>query len=516
MRKYSSIFLLILFLIFIQTFILYYYSYTPPYLNDHIAYITYYLDYIHIPLSSGELRYIPGFPAMITILSKITSLPPREIQFLPITTPIFILASYILSRKLIKSPLYSLFLAYLMYVGFGYPYYSVWPHGLGFLLFSLFLYGYINLLQSEKWIKWVIILLLIFTATNFYSYRAEAWMIIFLIGYNLLSWGFIIVKKKKITDLLKHLKITGILIPISVIIIFLLFNKIVYDKINLVGMTSFIESLKLFWYKYLTKNQVNSYLYLYRPIPFPILKYLNIFYLIAILMPIGLLTIKKIKRFVRDKKITFNRYTLLLFSMLLPVFVDTIIYGMMGSIFFSYILYIYPIIAFVSIKKLTHHLHNFYPLVMAVLVTVIFCLTWYVGHLPDGQIVDSTSRYAEIKPSANWFFSERDDSKLVIADHYTGGRYSIVGADKGIYFMRDKNYTLYSINTYKKLVDNKEISNEDFTNNYVIINIVYSNKKTWAGGWMDFEPLSKHLNKIDNNTNIDKIYDDRMVCIFTG
>ncbi|MFZ3383465.1 MAG: hypothetical protein WA144_06030, partial [Candidatus Methanoperedens sp.] len=50
--------------------------------------------------------------------------------------------------------------------------------------------------------------------------------------------------------------------------------------------------------------------------------------------------------------------------------------------------------------------------------------------------------------------------------------------------------------------------------NYFILNKINMNKKTWVGGWRDFEPLGHYIGKIEANNNLGKIYNDNIVYIY--
>ena len=49
---------------------------------------------------------------------------------------------------------------------------------------------------------------------------------------------------------------------------------------------------------------------------------------------------------------------------------------------------------------------------------------------------------------------------------------------------------------------------------YVVMNKKYANKPLYGFEWVKYEPLSIHFHEINNNVNINKIYDDGIVWIF--
>ena len=104
---------LILLLLAAPILLLSYNAHVDPFLNDHVAYITlYYLNDSHFPFFQGMLEHIPAFPSMILMLSKITSLSPSELEFLPLLGPIFVVVTYSLCKSIFKRPLYSACLTY--------------------------------------------------------------------------------------------------------------------------------------------------------------------------------------------------------------------------------------------------------------------------------------------------------------------------------------------------------------------------------------------------------------------
>ncbi len=482
-------------------------SYIDPFLNDQIAYITLNISNPHFSFFEGYLNNLPAFSSFIFMLSQVTGISPSHLRFIPILGPIFILVLYMFGNVIFKRPIYSACITYIMYMSFSGPYYSIWPHGFGFMLFIPFIFVFYRVMDKKKW-EYIILALLIFVSLHFYSYTAELWAIPFVIFLNV--YIYLTAKDKN-----KYLTTS---IATSFIVILLASNELIYQNLSKLGSNSLFDSIQLFSYKFLHANNQFAEQFVYQSISPKALSSLNLMYIILIASPIAILIMIKLYQFIKIRKIryVFKKEDAFWFALIVTAIFPIIAYSFMGVILMGYIMFIYPLIAFFFVNKhlKKSYLKYSYLFLLIFLITSIVSWNWAVGTSFGGSIISSNDNFKEFEPSANWFLKNRDDN-IFISDHYTGGIFAVIGANNEIPIIKSQDYEYYYPPSYEGLVSSNS-SNNALKNNYVVINDKYIDKKVWAGGWGDFQPLYYHTNNINSNKNINKIYNDRITSIFSG
>ncbi len=487
-----------------------------PFLHSKITSIILSIDKSHIDISSTYFDYLPGMGFLLIILSKITAISPRTLEYFPITGVISIPIIFVLARKITYNNLEAgIITSILIFRWFSISQYGVWPHSFGYILYLLFISVYFDLSLGKRW-ELVITLMFIFIGIHIFSYNVELWIIGFLLCANLFSWIIQIIRKKPTV-------FTSSLL-LSFIVIYLTFNKVIFNAyipklLGSIGDTSI--SIEYYISTIFRSTPPEAYTYIPPPSP-PLLLFSNLMWFIMAIIPIIIfvtiyfIRLLKIKSLRSLASIDFRDVVFL--SLFFVWLVDIASYIPIGAINVAltrYFTLIAPLISIIllerslnNIKSIKHkikYITRTYIVLMLILSVFIFSFT-----LNTGQIITSTTKFSYIEPSAQWFFNHTQNIDYIISDHNTQGQYSIVGAELNLKF---KPEALYTVKSYKYLVDSNytSVKNSFFRGNYVVLNLELADKKTTAGGWRDLEPLNKHIENINSNINLNKIYDDRYI-----
>jgi hypothetical protein len=212
-----------------------------------------------------------------------------------------------------------------------------------------------------------------------------------------------------------------------------------------------------------------------------------------------------------------------LLSLFLVWFFDIVSYIPIGAVTVAltrYFTLVSPVVAAVCIQRLLargdrvsiRRQKDFVRAYFGVLL--ILALILFSNSMLDYS-ENSRTNLTDVNQSANWFFDRSVNAPFIYSDHNTQGEFAIVAAEHGFFFVSANTYTEES---YSHLVasDYSNVSDYFFSGSYVVVNLELSKQKTTAGGWMDFEPLDKHVSAIKANQNLDMNYDDGIVNIFLG
>jgi len=488
---------------------------TDPFLFRHIAFVQKFLHAVHFPLKDVVFSptYIPGTIATLITLSKISGIPPKTLQFLPIIGIILPIAYYTLCKKVSNSTILACIVTIIMMYGVSpITFFTVWVHAWAFLLFLIFILIYFELFKKRD-IKRIILLLIVFISIHFSSYSVEMWAVSFSIIMNLLLVGIIFISK---SEQIKS-KLTFNL-SLAFLTIFLAFNKVIYDSYLSKGR--FIDTLscgiQFFFHKYESflpwakASSPEKYTYvIHHSIP-PLL---DLFYLILIISPILLSILASLNKLLKDKQlVTFmgnlKEDTYFKFTLLLVGVIDIAIYSIRGVITFRYIHFIFPLLTLISLRQLSFKKSFKTGILLILLVIVIFHtgLSWHYG-----EIISNPSKYADLEPSADWFLNKSVQKEALI-DLRTGDKYLLEATSKNMYF--ERHYI--DSHKYEMIVDSKYSLNKNEYLHRISDYIIINKNLRWIMciDWKQYEPFYKYLPEINNNVNINKIYDDNKIWIF--
>ncbi|VVB94969.1 Uncharacterised protein [uncultured archaeon] len=494
-----------------------------PFIHQKIASIILVSNEKYIDISSTQFEATPAFGFLIIILSKISAMSPEFIEYFPIAGILFLIISYNFAKKITTNTLLALMLTGILIFKWVSPIiYSVWPHSFGYALYLLFISTFINLGKNKKF-EILIVLWIIFIGVHLFSYNAEIWIIFFVLFANLLMIINQATTKKKQQTIISFF--------LSFIVIFFGFNQIIYSTYfpKLINMSDEISLTGTYYLSLIFRTvPPGDYLYMRPPSP-PHLLFLNTTWFIFISLPIIVLIIYILINSLRHKffknlnhSISFD--LIIYISIFLVWLVDIFVYVPIGAItvaFTRYFTFIGPLFATISLKYILEKtnievIKTKISRVLFVYVSIIFILSIliFILTLSQGFYITSPSKYTEIHPSANWFFNHTEKN-YIFSDHHTQGQYAIIAAKSRLFF---NPQNLYTPESYKNLVDANisKVPNSYFRGEYVIINFKLADKETSAGGWRNFEPINKHIQKIDFNINLNKVYNDGSIYIYKG
>jgi hypothetical protein len=474
-------------------------------LLQHIGSLISIKDVNNINFENIGLSNLSGYAIMLLILEKITTIKLETLPFTVLLGPFFIVNYYILSKELTGSSINSLLLTLVVAFGFATPYYSTWPHGWGFLLYLLFIFIYSKIIINKK-MNYIILLIVVFAATNYYSYTAEVWMIFLSLLINIMILFFAYLKSE---NQLKNSMTKSI--PLVCIVIFLSFNGVAYDAyLPNMNLDAISDSINLFFAQLSIGNaSIDPYKYVFQSPP--LLSWINVTIMALFTFPVFITMISDLRKIVKATSLEFIKFLCLRWSIALISIVDAVIYATVGVLFFRYILFIFPVLAIASLNIIIPSKQKIITLfltIVVILTVISFSWSWSLDVKNT-----STSSYSEFNYGAKWLYANSVNKKI-ISDHYTLSWYQIVFANiknklEGYYYSNDVFFHLVDP-TYTKYGD------KYFQNYYVIINQKFGDHKTWAGGWNDFKPINNYDENIRNNVNLHKVYSDGYVSILDG
>ncbi|MFZ3382339.1 MAG: hypothetical protein WA144_00285, partial [Candidatus Methanoperedens sp.] len=393
-------------------------SITDPFLNQHIAFAIKNIDSNNIDFSDSPLENIPSLPLLVIILSKITNIAPTTIQFMPINGFLLLLSIYSLGNRLNNSKIYSGIITILLMFSFATPYYSIWPHGIGFSLFILFILTYVRIIKNGYKTDEILLLLFILFGVHYMSYTNEMW----IIGFTF-SFSFLILIKKEIIGTKYDLpKVPSINFSLMCLVLFLMFNKVAFGHfLPQFESQNVLKTIDVFMVQtnYFANIQEQ---YLYKSPAPKVLSYLNLLYLILLSLPVSIDLMTRVRKRINNKIPILDNNdvigTYFIYSLISVLFIDIIVYTLAGALFFRFILFIFPFFILIYISK--YDLKKIiYIFLIALIITnfSIFILTWNLN-----ERITSSSHYDELNPSADWLFIKSNNFNP-ITDHYTGSKY---------------------------------------------------------------------------------------------
>ena len=126
------------------------------------------------------------------------------------------------------------------------------------------------------------------------------------------------------------------------------------------------------------------------------------------------------------------------------------------------------------------------------------------------ELINTSSlRYAEFEPSSNWVLNHRLMEEVrILSDQPTIEKYFLEVTKDGKYFKRVYIDSL----AYNSIVNpSNETTELDKIADFAVLNMKFNRIDTLD--WKQYQPFNKYKNEINNNTNINKIYDDEAVWI---
>lgn len=494
-----------------------------PFLHGDAAAIILGSSRTHVDLESLGLAPWPDLGFLLVALTKLSSISPVTLEYLPIGAVLVLPFTYSLARRFIPSFYAALVASIVLVRIFSSDISSIWPHTFGYLLFFLFIYVFFELVKKRT-IETLLALWIIFLGIHLYSYNAELFAISFLVYANVLMFARP-----------KRYRLNTASLILACIITFFLFNYVVLSMwIPIARVYSTQLSTSFGYYTSIIARAPPPSAWLYIPPPSPpALIFLNSAWYALTFLPLVLVALYLIYITLRSRSISvlrvFASTTAIIFlSMFLVWPVDAITYSLIGA-FSTAVTRYYFLICPIVVAVIVAYLLNKTPIngvrrrspriVGAYLGTLLIITALTLPLLASsGAIIISPERYTNVHPSALWFFNSTPNVDLIQSDQDTQGQYAIIGAKQGASFT---GLNFYTNTSYGSLVDPGNTTGNGgspslLTDQYIVINLAVYTGRTTAGGNWDLEPLQPHMGAINSYSNLIRIYDDGNVLTLKG
>ena len=499
----------------IGTMWLYENSAADPFLHEHVGAIMYTLSISKLILTDPAFRNYPAFGSLIVVISRVTSISPTVLEFIPIAGAIYLAVLPNTIKKLTNNLGLSSILSISLAIFFIYifPYnYSIWPHAFGYILFLLFvtliLEPFTDNNRGNFSFKFILLIIIIGLSTNLFSYSSSIWEI------SLVVFTLILLSPSKRGSKHKLLIILGI-----IVVLFLSTQQVIYQRV----LPNILINSEIDYYKFslgysmqvITYHSSNNILYV--PPKIPILTVIRISIYTMILFPIiiALKSFKNIALGYNDSSTSRLKVGIVL---LLIWAVDTGAYLLNGStitgIIFRYISLVGPIIAGIYALYVFKEKPNYVAIYfIALLISSIISFSLVVHY---GLIMTSNDHYHGVDEGAEWWYTATMgiNHREIVSDHYTLGRFKIIDGMRKKLFRPYVNGYYFDRNTYKMLISSNTVPPPSYM--YFAIWIKDISKKVVGDNWINYKPFRGYIESMSTNPHIQKVYTNTKLWIFKG
>lgn len=478
----------------------------------HMAFVQKFLLSAHFPLEDiiYSPKYVPGFISTLMLLLKVTAIPTKQFHFLPILGLLLPISYFALCKKFSNSRV-SVFIIVLLMLSIPTPteFFTVWPHAFGYFLFLSFIHIFLRNFNN-KTPEAVLIIIIIFLSVHFYSYTTEMWILSFFTFFIFISLFFFFISKNKLIK--KNLMFS---LLVAFFVIFFGFNKIFYESYLPTGkfISTIFESSELFFYNYGNFfSFTESHKYVYRTEPNLFLSLSGLLYLSSMALIVLFSSLQYLHTLIKSGKFrddigqaksdAYFKYALIVTGVC-----DILIYAARGVITLRYIYFIFPIVTLISLKELRLK-EGFKTCILFFLLFLVIShtiLSW-----SSNSFTSDPTQYKDLEISANWFM-ENSIQKKALTDLLTGNKYLLESVSINQEF--DKVYI--NLDHYDMIVNPQDYEDNEL-NIYAPYLIINKNlKKVLSDKWGNYESFSYHLKEINENQNLNKIYNDDIIFIFS-
>ena len=501
-----------------------------PFLLQMLSFVDLNLNASQIFPVTGDINYVQNFASqefrpfnsmIILILGKMLGVEStKAIMFLPLGLFYSFIFYAVLSNKLYQHTIISTFVLLYMLIDIGMfiGTYSIYAAAWATPLFILSIYLILKLIDTyqtkEQYGTYVLISILVFSSTSLYYYRTATWLILMYLSFS----GIIILYNK-----FNKIKYKSFMqINLVFIIIFLTFNKIFYT--SLITMNTLSGDIFYFLTRLIdsifgnTASFSDEFTYINPFREWFLLTYLNLILFSIILVYSIAIDVINIKN---KQGLNFTSDFFLKYGLFGTVFLDFVINLRLGTISGLGIMFIvWPLLAFkVLDQKLDIKLPSvnwkiiISSLIVILIVSqgariVIFNESHGLGFQPHSKIEDFN--YVE-----RWYFSHTSESNKLYSDFHSIQKFWHYSSSVNKSF--NKNYA-YTSEFHSALINNQSTRNDLFkynTDYYLIDKKSADNNSALLGGeWIYFKPLNNYYDLINNNVNLNKVYDDNYAWLF--
>lgn len=460
------------------------------------------------------------------ILSKISGLDLKKINFVPFNSIILALLAYVIANLIFKNNFYSFAIAFfLMYEPvIGYLTNTPSEHGFGYVFYFTSIIIFLKMQEhKENRLIGIPIFILLFISALLTYYTIEFYLIILSLSFYFILF---ISSKIKYFYVDSYNYIYTFKLPLILMIIFFMFDDIpssyISERLKDRGNQDFLSYTFDFFHSVFNQiignapdikqstymSGVSNYLAVWAGL----LLYLSL------LLPIVVYLFYFLWKSFTSKKINITLQTLFFFTALITGFADVMIYLLIGFMSLKYILLVFPFLTFYSIDKLIKSVTSRKKIIIFIL---FLCVVKFSVDIYTGQEVDRSYRISD--PTTKWFTDVVEPETNILTDLEFGGKILIEAAinNKNInvfvfrYFKQ--NETVVDENVMFLYSNNSIITNEVFNYdnyNYLIIRNTNLIHPIMGLGWMSFPPIGGKISYLNNCTTLNRIYQDDNVFIY--
>ncbi|MES0361619.1 MAG: hypothetical protein ABUK20_11935 [Anaerolineales bacterium] len=356
-----------------------------------------------------------------------------------------------------------------------------------------------NLFERREIID-IVLLLLLFIAANFIHYTIASWVILFLIGANLLVGFKTVIAKYQQSN--PH-AIQVYYLTSAMVVIFFTFNQAIYESFLPFFGSSSLEGAVQNFLTYLSIGISRNV----SPYSFPRSRGIGLvsaFTLLLILVPIMVGLTYDIWNHFKHSPTgrVINSWSPIIGGILLIGIVDSAVYSVRGSISTKAFSLIFPLLTI-------HYIQRIGKRSLAVVAAIILFATSVIkiGVFYENSYLisnnDLNTSINRIDPSSEWMAKhETHDKYYLLADLNLYGKYLLNSVNDS----KEPIFLSFDDNNYAKIIGE---SDHDWNSTPDIIAVDAASSEPLIGSvWGRYKPLKEFADRIINNPAINLIYDD--------
>jgi hypothetical protein len=478
---------------------------TDPFLYYDIAFVKSIQDDMQIMFPAtgpfASLGLAQGRSLILLQYVNMMGIDPEALQFFPLGAILISATFYYLALRILRSPIIACLITLYLTLNLSHAtaLYSVFAYGIALpILFGVMLI-YMNLSERRKMID-IILLLLLFIAANLIHYTIASWIILFLIGANLITTF------RKITN--RHLRVyqqgSQVYYLISAfIVIYLSFNQAIYESFLPLFGPNTLDSAAQNFLSYLSFNiSRNS-----SPYSFPRSSAIGIISsltLLLILIPIMFGLAYDIWNHFKGSstKRAIDEWSPIAGGIILIGLIDSAVYSVRGSISTKAFSIIFPLLTLHYIQR-TGKRSLAVAAAMILMVTSIIKIGLFNENAYLISNTDLNTKIISIHPSSEWIDKhEIDQNYYLLADLNLYGKYLLTSVNDS----REPSFLSFDDHNYAKVVGD---SMDEWKTTPDIIAVDTASSEPLIGFvWGRYKPLTDYADCITSNPSLNLIYDD--------
>lgn len=460
----------------------------------------------------GAPDIAPANAILLIELSAFTGLPISTVQFLPIGTMLVALAVFAFmlrwSRLVPVAVLALVYFAFDPSLGMGI--YNVFAYSWTMPLYLVFLSTYFVWLEQGS-PRSILALILLFVGANFIHYAAPVWMIV----SAAVATVFVLVRARAgAASGMRAEQVVGLGALLTTF--YLSFNKVLYDVVLPSENQDFLgETYRIFIDRVLAIAGVyqapQASTYAYAAPGNPLLNRLLLIQyglLIAIVVTAALWTLVAM---VRAKRLRFasrgvGGSLLLLTILAATALIDIVSYSFQGIVSMKYILLAVPLLGVLAWARMPGvSRRRVVAVVLAGSLTAVGVAKFVTYTRSDLPQFEEGNDPRLTRPGIAYILEHGTESPRVLSDLHTQGRALLQGASG----QRHVLPAYYDVHVYGAVVGSELAPSGALEPvDYVLVDTATERSPVISIFWRSFEPLSGHLDEVEENPRLDLLYAD--------